>query len=352
MTDLPRTASTGRSRAWLLAAATMLVSLLVTLGLAELMVRWLEPQQTMAPRSKFSAAYGLEFHPNRVMVQELAGQWRFEYTVNAQGHRGPVLPLASRYPRPVVVALGDSYTFGYGIADGQEYPNQLRERLVGSHDIVNLGTGGWGLTQHVRRFYELGRLYDPQVVVLQFCANDPGDNLLYDVARVNDGRIVFQDRDESTAISIVKRLLSDSFIQNSHLYAFARARLYLMMRQREIAAGAAPGADAAAAGAALHEREQAVHNELLEAFARDLARRRIQLLLIHVNTDLDRYPKIRERMLQLQAEGLARFVDIDALFRNAPHDLSPEGHWGPAAHRTVAAELARVIAADAAGSPR
>ena len=48
-------------RRLLFAFLTMLVSLAITLAAGELLVRWLDPQATMIPRSHFSAAYGLEF---------------------------------------------------------------------------------------------------------------------------------------------------------------------------------------------------------------------------------------------------------------------------------------------------
>ena len=333
-------------RRLLFAFLTMLVSLAITLAAGELLVRWLDPQATMIPRSHFSAAYGLEFHPNRVMVNELSGQWRFEYTTNSQGHRGPVMPLSNRYPLPNVVALGDSYTFGFGIADGQEYPALLRQHLAGAYGVVNLGSGGWGLTQEVRHFYDLGRLYDPQVVVLQFAGNDPSDNLLYAVTSVADGRFVFQDRDETQVISVVKRLLSDSFLQHSHLYALARAHAYYFMRGREIAA-TGTGGDALGT----NDAAQRIHNELLDTFARDLARRGIRLILIAVDKHLDDFPLVRSKMRSLDADGLASFIDVDELFKTAPHDVSPEGHWGPVSHRTVSEALARAIRDGASRAP-
>jgi hypothetical protein len=323
-----------------LALLTFAISTVLTLVSGELLVRWLDPQATMVPRSRFSANYGLEFFQDRKMVNELPGEWHFEYNTNAQGHRGPVMPVSNRYPKPNVVVLGDSYTFGYGIEDGVEYPAQLRQRLSASHGVVNLGVGGWGLTQELRRYYELRRLYEPQVVVLQFAGNDPSDNLLYRVTSVDGGRFVFHDRDEKQVISIVKRLLADSVLQHSQLYALARGHLYYLMRSREIAAAGRAGGIAATDGGVT---AQQFHNELLETFARDLSSRGIRLLLIAVEGHLAEFPLIRDKMRQLQAEGLATFIDLDELFKKAPNELSPEGHWGRASHRSVAEALAGEI---------
>ncbi len=329
--------------AWLMALLTTVISILLVLAAGELLVRWLGPQATMVPRSRFSAAYGLEFHPNRTMVNELSGRWRFEYTINAQGHRGPVMPVSNHYPRPNVVVLGDSFTFGYGIADGEDYPAQLRRLLADRYGVVNLGVGGWGLTQELRRYYELGRLYEPRVVVLQFTGNDPNDNLLYNVTNVEGGRFVFRDRDETQAISVVKRVLSDSVLQRSQLYAVARDHLYYMMRLREIATAGAVEARGVTGGGTPASREQEFYNLLLETFARDMSSRGIKLLMISVEHHLTEFPLIRDKIRQLHSGGLVTFIDLDELFKTAPNELSPEGHWGPLSHRSVADALAREI---------
>lgn len=342
MTDTMQPTNSRRSP-WMLALLTIAISTAIALLAGELLVRWLAPQATMVPRSRFSAAYGLEFHPNRTMVNQLSGKWHFKYTTNAYGHRGPAIPVSNRYSKPNVVVLGDSFTFGYGISDGEEYPALLRRRLADTHGVVNLGVGGWGLTQELRRYYEFGRLYEPRVVVLQFTGNDPNDNLLYKVTDVDAGRFVFIDRDQTQVISIVKRFLSDSFVQRSQLYALARDQLYYLMRMREIAASRAdPGKPPLDAGSAVIQ-EQQFHNKLLDSFARDLSSRGIRLLLISVDHHLTEFPLIREKIQQLHAQGLATFVDIDVLFKTAPNDLSPEGHWGPLSHRSVADALASEI---------
>ncbi len=326
-----------RRRTLLLALLTAGIALVIALALGEFLVRWIAPQETMTPRSKFSSAYGIEFHPNRVMVNELSGQWRFAYTTNEQGHRGPVIPVSNAYPKPNVVVLGDSFTFGYGVADGQEYPAQLRELLQVSHGVINLGVGGWGLTQEIRRYYELGRLYEPQIVVLQFTSNDPVDNMLYPVTSIENGRFRFRDRNASENVSVVKRLLSDSSIQHSHLYAFARARLYYSVREKEIAAASLGNVNTAT------DVTQRFHADLLDLFARDLSSRGIRLLMIAVEKNLEPFPIIRQKMQQLSADGKATYLDVEEWFKTGPHDYSPEGHWGAATHRTVAEGLAREI---------
>jgi hypothetical protein len=315
----------------------------VALLIGELLVRFVAPQPSMRPRPQFSSDFGLIAYANRTIVNEIPGQWRFTYSTNALGHRGPLIPLSNRYPQPQVVVLGDSYSFGYGVNDGEEYPAQLRALLRGRMEVVNLGMGGWGLTQEIRRFYELGQLYQPAAVILQFTGNDPFDNLTFPVTRLEAGRFSFVPAPGE--YGLLKALLADSVLQHSQLYNLARQSLYLFLRgaARNAAQNIQPGAGAATEWAT--PQEQAVHGDLLEAFADDLARRGLPLILIGVEGHFERMPRLLSRVQALHSAGKLQYHDVALWLKAGEQGLSPEGHWGPASHRTVAQNLARVLGA-------
>lgn len=333
--DLRRAGVPSAGRRWAVAATAVLIVVLLTVILGELMVRWLSPQRSLYPRTQYSRDYGFLPYADTEMVNEVPGRWRFVYRTNAQGHRGPLLPLSNRYLRPVVVLLGDSYTFGVGVDDGQEYAQPLRQALAGRFDVVNLGVEGWGLTQEIRRFYELGQLYQPAVVVLQFCANDPSDNLLNAVTEVQDGRFMF--RPSSSGLESLKRYLSQSLLQRSQIYNLLREVGYGLWRGREVQAQmrvgtAAPGAQTPA--------DEAGYIALLDLFAADLQRRGIRLVMFAVDGQLERFPALRDRVKSLHAQHRLHYVELMDWFVGTEIEKSPEGHWAASVHRTVAARLA------------
>lgn len=131
-----------RRRKISLVAAAVLISMTLTNVAGELLIRLTIPQCSLYPCTQFSESYGFIPYPNTRMVHEVPGRWRFEYTTNEFGHRGPSVPVSNEYPRPVVVVLGDSYTFGVGVGDGQEYASVIREQLADRYDIANLGVEG------------------------------------------------------------------------------------------------------------------------------------------------------------------------------------------------------------------
>lgn len=53
------------------------------------------------------------------------------------GCSGKLTPLA---PNSVILAFGDSLTFGKGAADGQDYPSQLA--LLTGRKVINAGISG------------------------------------------------------------------------------------------------------------------------------------------------------------------------------------------------------------------
>ncbi|MBI1398048.1 MAG: hypothetical protein GC151_18900 [Betaproteobacteria bacterium] len=335
MSVTERSRSGGSSRLasiGLLAAAVM-----VFLVVAELLIRWIEPQPSLYPRYGYSEEYGFLPPANSVMVHEMPGRWHFEYTTNRFGHRGPALPISNVYTRPNVVVLGDSYTFGQGVDDGEEYSAVMDKLLGGRVGVANLSSPGWGLTQEIRRYYELGQLWHPRIVVLEFCSNDPADDLLTEVTRVVDGRFEFVPNPNS--MHSFKRYLSDSWLQKSQLYNLARSALYNRIAKREVEA-------------AMHNENggkepspaERLYVRLFEPFARDLHDKGVSLVVLSVGHDIARFPLIQETAERLDREGVIRLLrDVDG--RNGEWlDVSAEGgHWGPRTQHLVGQNLAEVV---------
>jgi lysophospholipase L1-like esterase len=120
-----------------------------------------------------------------------------------------------------VVALGDSFTFGLGVADDQTWPARLEQKLRGSHSVINAGTIGYGAFQIGDLVREKKLLDEANVVVYALYWNDymtpvaPGPN---DSSRISErGYFVWDaaDRMESGTISVKRWLTAHSFILSS-----------------------------------------------------------------------------------------------------------------------------------------
>ena len=325
-----------RSRSALFTILGFILSTACAVAILEIFLRLVFPQESLYPRWAFSPEYCFTVYPNVRMVHERPGRWRFVYTTNEHRFRGKDVAIAGSQEKPNIVVLGDSYSFGAGVNDGEEYSAVLERRLGGSSRVINLGIGGWGLTQEIRRFHDFGVQFKPKVVILQFSSNDPRDNLNCPVTAVSGGQFTFHDSHE--VIFSIKKYLSRSLIQKSQIYNLFRDRIYRLAESRVVEkerasldANQEPGSVSA---------EERVYIELLGRFAEDLRTRGVALVLLSVNGQLEGFPHIASAVRQLQEQGMLRYVDAADWLRDENNYSSPEGHlWGAKAHRIIGEHL-------------
>jgi len=94
--------------------------------------------------------------------------WRTLVTITSEGVRGngSKLPPAG----PVVLAVGDSFTFGDEVDDAETWPAQL-ERLLGQ-PVVNGGVFGYGFDQIALRAEQLLERIPAEVLIVSIVAED------------------------------------------------------------------------------------------------------------------------------------------------------------------------------------
>jgi hypothetical protein len=320
--------------------------------IGEIIVRVFSPLPYMYPKYKYSPDYGFTLYENTRMVHVWPNKFRFHYTINEYGYRGPAVDPSAEHDDPGIVVLGDSFSFGMGVNDGEEYASVLRDILEGSYSVINLATPGWGLTQEIRRYYELGRMYRPRVVVLQYCPNDPEDNLNIRVTRVEAGEFTFHK--SNAVMNWPKRVLSRSLVQKSQLYNFFRGRAYeffqnwyVNRKSEELAEEIRPSNGGVSDGTSDSPLEatprEVLYCELLSTFCSKLRDDGVRLIVIAARRQLDEFPRIRECVLALDAEGALDYLDVEPLIKGVRHSYSPEGHWGVGAHRAIGERLAEHI---------
>lgn len=99
--------------------------------------------------------------PGIVVHEPAAGLFSIgEHSVRLN-HTPP--PVAER---PVIVAVGDSFTFGQDVADSESWPAAL-ERVLGSR-VVNGGVNAFGLDQSVLRGERLSGIFAPDLLIVGF----------------------------------------------------------------------------------------------------------------------------------------------------------------------------------------
>ena len=168
-------------------------SLLIALFLVELVLRSVGPLYTIGPIvTVYDHQYGKRLKKN-FSAELIAPEFTTTFSTNSYGFRGPE---PQSLPHQPILFLGDSYTVGHGVNDGEDYPGIIRGALLTSYgehapQVVNAGMGDNGNGRWLKFLRSEGKGYDPSLVVLQLYANDFYDNLnegLFELS--SDNRLV------------------------------------------------------------------------------------------------------------------------------------------------------------------
>src|SRR5262245_45917719 len=192
---MAETASRRRRKRFLVLA----LSLALALGLAELVVRGL----VGVPLAERLPLLSVRANPYRgwEMVPGTHYTYLHSVHVNALGLRGPELgPKAPGELR--VLFLGDSLTYGQGVADDETVPYTLERGLRAREPdrawtVVNGGVRAYGTAQELGLLEELGARIEPDVVVLGWYWNDVAEREIgpsYEDFRAR-GEVVFDTGD-------------------------------------------------------------------------------------------------------------------------------------------------------------
>ncbi len=128
-----------------------------------------------SPNSQFASIYD----PRGDMRGYLGSSGRVDYRIDGMRMRRHAKSNVS-IAGPTVLCLGDSFTFGEGVREGDAYPAQLEKLLNqgGGHvdvQVFNGGVQGYGTRQELAYFEGFGRKLKPNVVILGFVLNDACD---------------------------------------------------------------------------------------------------------------------------------------------------------------------------------
>ena len=179
MPDEPRPpAESGqpRRRLWRRRLALAAVSGGLALSAAEVLARL----RFGAPIAERLPVVQIEASPLRGWMM-VAGDTHYTYQHRVElfslGLRGPV--LGERQEGEVrVLALGDSMTYGQGVADEETLPAYLERRLEELDPrqrpwtVINTGHRGYGTNQELGVLVELGERIEPDIVLLLWFWND------------------------------------------------------------------------------------------------------------------------------------------------------------------------------------
>jgi hypothetical protein len=97
---------------------------------------------------------------------------RLRPTLNSHGFRDVEHTVAKPAGVVRIIVLGDSMTFGHGVADDEIWPRRLAELAGPQVEIIIMAQNGWGTADHLDVLRRKGIAYDPDLVAVGVVEND------------------------------------------------------------------------------------------------------------------------------------------------------------------------------------
>lgn len=127
------------------------------------------------------------------------------HSITEQGLRGTRLyPETPADPAKRFICVGDSFTFGYEVADDESYP-AFGEKLLPGTEWINMGICGGGLVQALQQYRKSGRKFGGKYVIIGFMTNNqkrtvnsfrafiaPRGAMTKPYAKITDGKLTIE----------------------------------------------------------------------------------------------------------------------------------------------------------------
>jgi lysophospholipase L1-like esterase len=182
--------------------ALLLASLALSLGAAEAGFRVLD----VMPTHRDSLRGFYDHHPSLgwIGVPGYTARFRhddFDVVIenDERGFRRAAVPFDGPDAAPRWAFLGDSFTWGWGVAQGEVFTDRLQQRLGSRARILNYGVTAYGTGQERLLLEDVVLRDHPDEVVVMFFDNDPMDSVYPKKGRrpyyaLEDGRLRLHNR--------------------------------------------------------------------------------------------------------------------------------------------------------------
>ncbi|HUF70770.1 MAG TPA: SGNH/GDSL hydrolase family protein [Longimicrobiales bacterium] len=325
----------------------LLVSLTVALAVAEIVIPAIIPLRLVGPPvTRGDSVYGHALTPD-LRATQTTPEFRIRISINTQGFRGPEQDESAG---PPIVFIGDSFTFGFGVSDGDEYPQlvsrALSERFGHPHSgVVNAGVGNHGQGRWVKFLRRDAPRLAPRAIVLQMHQNDFRDNGAQHLFELSEAGDLIEPpvRRMETGRRLQQWTERIPFVSRTHLFALVRQSYHAIQMRKSPAEDAEQGEAARADRLTVMLIEESLHICAEQGWP-----------VVALLAALDPH------QLELVLPVLERWNVPVSLFpaKSDRQDLhwTLDGHWNEAGHRFAAErvldllERAGVIPADS-GKP-
>lgn len=314
--------------------AAVLALLVLALEAGARLVLWRSPQPTFE-QGAFGynrGGYG-DLLPNLNSLETIYALRPYRLVTNSAGLRNTEElnddPAVTR-----ILAIGDSFTYGFYVHNEEAYPARLEEVLEqtrpGRYQVLNAGVPGYTLADELAYLKEKGLALEPDLVVLGFYTND-----IFDYLPVMRQYFAREALLQAAALAPTEGPFARSLRQHSALYnglLLLRGQLSAAQIAQQVSqvTPTVPGLEQAYHDITFLKPQAAENLEYWQAYARDLrdmaallAERNVPLVLVAF-PDLNQFPpeggmptEPQAFLRSLTAELGIAYLDLLPIFREA-----------------------------------
>ncbi len=224
---------------WVVNVSLVLLSLIVAVGLFEILYRILKPNYNINPFWRYHPVIGWSQVPGAKYDYVFQGK-RLRVEFNSQGFRDVEHSLEKPPGTKRIVLVGDSFCEATQVNLEETFfrllEGKLNESGKNKWEIINLGVGDFGTTQEWVALTELGLAYSPDVVISQvFPLNDLCNNTieLYGLCKSENDRyrpyfVESNGKLRLTSAQPIRNLLR----RHSKFYGMIEHKLFLVLKRR------------------------------------------------------------------------------------------------------------------------
>lgn len=304
-----------------------IVSITLSLVVGEIVVRNFVTVRNVGPSfSEYDSLYS-RWHKRSFSCMRITPEFTMQFSTNSFGSRGPE-PV--KFPERGILFLGDSFTEGYGVNDGDEYPDIVRRTLArkyGDHAIpvVNLSMGDIGNGIWLKFLRTEGKRFDPRLVVLQLTYNDFEDNVVQNMFSLsaNDSLIEHPSLPPGWPRLVQKIIESVPGLSYSYLMGLMRQALWSSQR--------APGF---ASQETMATEDKLTYRILDEIFVL-CGREQWHVLIVSVGLEPTRF----EKLLELAQQHRLQVINTPSEIHRPDLFYKYDAHWNVRGHQFVANQV-------------
>jgi len=206
----------------------VILSITLSLLLAEAIIRIFLPQP-LSGTWRVNSEKGYMLNKSGGTARHQKGSRVVQYRFNELHLRGGAIQANI----PEILVVGDSYTFGWLLAEKETYVHHLqnyidRELGKATFQVLNGGAGGWGTADYLAFIEEFGEEINPEAIVVFLNTDDIGRSIKQGIYKLEDATsLELSVRQGIQNNAGMKKFMNSFpfyqwFLEHSHLVQFFR----------------------------------------------------------------------------------------------------------------------------------